>query len=397
MSSSNLVKISMIEEAVYGVTPGVGNFNAVRFTSESLSGTPGTTESQQIRTDRMSSGQVVTSLTVGGDINFELAKDVVVEDIIKSAMLSAWSTAALVTVDLTLDTTAKTLTRASGDFTADLEVGDIITLDGFTNPIYNGQIMVSALTTTNSISIVVPDTMISAIATGSTTTYKRADKIEIGSTKTSFSIEKQFTDLTTKAINYPGELVGELGFKIGYGEIVTGTAKFFGNGYETVTSASDFMTYGRTINDAATTNSLNGSVDMPFLAESSGGTLSSATFCIQNVEINLNNNLNPQTCIGEVAPQNYTPGQASIGINLTAYLADENWSLLSKKLTQDPISLGFQVKNTGGWYGFYLPAVQLSFDDPASGGANQDIMLNAKGVAKVGANGESALVIYKEN
>jgi hypothetical protein len=395
MSSSNLVKISIIKEATYGVTPVAGDFDSVRFVSESLSGTPGTTESKNIRTDRQSSGQVVTSLTVGGDLALELAKDPVIDDIIQSAMLSAWSTSAAVTVDLTLDATAKTLTRSTGDFTADLAVGDVITLAGFTDSIYNSQVMVSALTTTNVIAVVLPDTMIAATATGATTTYQLADKIAIGTTKTSFSMEKQFTDLTTKAINYRGMLVGELNSKIAYGEIVSMTAKFSGNDYDVADIASEFMTNTRTVNDAATTNSLNGSVDMPFLADSSGGTLTGATFCIQNVEINLNNNLNAQTCIGEVSPQNYTPGQASVGVNLTAYLADANWTLLAKKLTQDPFSIGFMVKNSGGWYGFYMPAIQVSFDDPASPGANQDIMLSMKGVGKVGASGESALTIYK--
>ena len=379
----------------YGQTPVAGNFSEVRFVSESLSGTPGTTESKNIRTDRMSSGQVVTSLTVGGDLALELAKDPVIDDIIQSAMLGAWATSASVTVDLTLDATAKTITRSTGDFTANLAVGDIITLAGFTDSIYNSQVMVSALNTTNIISVIIPDTMIAAIATGATTSYQLADKISIGSAKTSFSIEKQFTDLTTKAINYRGMLVGELNTKIAYGEIVSMTAKFSGNDYAQADIAAEFMTNGRTINDAATTNSLNGSVDMPFLADSSGGILTGATFCIQNVEINLNNNLNAQTCIGEVSPQNYTPGQASVGVNLTAYLADNNWSLLAKKLTQDPFAIGFMVKNSGGWYGFYLPALQVSFDDPSSTGANQDIMLSSKGVGKVGANGESALTIYK--
>lgn len=66
MSSSNLVRVAFIEEVAYGVTPGAGNFETARFTSENLSGTPDTVESQQIRTDRMSSGQVVTGLQVAG-------------------------------------------------------------------------------------------------------------------------------------------------------------------------------------------------------------------------------------------------------------------------------------------------------------------------------------------
>ena len=69
--------------------------------------------------------------------------------------------------------------------------------------------------------------------------------------------------------------------------------------------------------------------------------------------------------------------------------------MLPKKLTQEPFELGFMLKNSGGVYGFYIPALQVSFDDPNSAGQNQDVMLSMKGMAKVGDSGESALVIYK--
>ena len=68
---------------------------------------------------------------------------------------------------------------------------------------------------------------------------------------------------------------------------------------------------------------------------------------------------------------------------------------MASKLTQAPVAMTFTMQNSSGGWGFHLPAVQLSFPDPSSGGQNQDTMLRASGVAKVGANGESALRIYK--
>src|ERR1043165_7236204 len=112
MSSSNLVRLAFIEEVEYGVAP-TGNFQTARFTSESLSGTPETTESQQIRTDRMSGGQVVVGLTVGGEMNFELAKEDALDNFLESAMHSEWDEADAVTVSLAIDASAKTLTRST--------------------------------------------------------------------------------------------------------------------------------------------------------------------------------------------------------------------------------------------------------------------------------------------
>lgn len=393
MSSSNLVRVAFIEETTYGETPGTGAFTTARFTSESLSGSPEVTESQQIRTDRLSSGQVVTSLTVGGALNFELAKESAIDQFLSSAMLNTWVTSLAVNADLSIDATARTITRAAGDWNANVVVGDIITLTGFSNAANNTQVMVASINSTLEIGILGPTTLVTESDTGNT--FKVADKLTVGTNKVSFSIEKAFLDLTDKAAIYRGMNVSEMNLNVSYGEIINGSFTFQGNGYETADLAAEFITDGRTINAAATTNSMNGSVDMPFLGTSVSGTFEESTTCIQNVTIGINNNLTTQTCIGRVAPKNFSPGTAAVSVSLSSYLADENWELLAAKLAQTPFAIGFMTKNSGGAYGFYLPAVQASFDDPASGGANQDIMLELSGVAKVGSTGESSITIYR--
>jgi hypothetical protein len=396
MSSSNLVRVSFIEEATLGETPVAGDFETVRFTSESLSGTPTTTQSQQIRSDRMSSGQIAVGLEVAGEINFELAKDAGLEKFMESAMLNEWDTQASQVVDLEIDSVAKTISRASGDFNATLDVGDIISLLGFSNSVNNTQAQVVAINSALEIKVVFNEANGAVVdEVGSGTSYKRADRLQIGANKKSFTMEKAFLDLADKALIYKGQLANTLSLNIAYGEIVTGTVGFNGTKYQAADSAVEFATNGRSILQASTTNAFNGSIDMPFVNSSSTGVLDEATFCIQSASLSLNNNMQAQTCIGEAAPKDYSPGEASIEVSLSAYLADENWNFLAKKLTQEPFALGFMVKNAGGFYGFYLPAIQTTFSDPASGGANQQISIEMTGTAKVGENGESALYIYR--
>lgn len=396
MSSSNSVSVRFIEEATYGTTPGAGNFKTARFISESLTGSPETTESAQIRTDRLASGQVVTGLTVGGDLSFELAKEAELDLFLKSAMLNDWTTFVAITVDLEIDATAKTVERSAGTWAGNsVAVGDVLTLGGFVNTENNVQIMVAEIVSTTVIRYVGPEDMVTEVGPAGVTTFEQADKISIGTSKKSFSMEKKFLDLTNKAITYKGMMVNQMNLNISYGEIVNGSFTFVGNSYETVDAALDHITNGRTVDSPATTNSLNGSIDMPFIASAAVGTFDGVDFCIQSVELSLNNNMTPQTCIGESAPVDYSPGTAQIEISLSAYLSDDNWAVLAKKLTQESFALGFMVKNLDGWYGFYLPAVQVSFDDPSSAGANQDIILNMSGVAKVGAAGEKSLYMYK--
>lgn len=393
MSSSNLVRLALIEEVSYGITPGSGNFKTARFTSEALSGTPNTVESKQLRTDRMSSGQVVVGLQVAGDMKFELAKESALDLLLASAMYSDWVVSSLVTVDLSIDATLKTITRATGSYNSpQLKVGDILTLAGFSNAANNTQVMVAEITSATVIKYV-GTTLVTEVGTG--TSYKCADKLTIGTTKKSFSLEKSFTDLTTKAINYTGMIVSALDLKFAYGALSEGSFSFMGNGYAAVSAAVDFLTYSRTVDAAATSQSLNGSIDMPFLASSALGVLDTAGIDLQSVGMKMANNLTAITTIGELPPKDYSAGTAQISMDLVAYLSNEAWSILGKKLTQDPFALGFMVKNSGGWYGFYLPQIQVSFPDPVAAGQNQNIMLNMTGQAKVGASGESALTIYR--
>jgi hypothetical protein len=393
MSSSNLVRVALIEETVLAETPASGDFATARFTSESLSGTPETTQSQQIRTDRLASGQIVTSLTVEGDLNFELAKEPVIDNLMEGAMLNDWNVQALVTVDLTVVAATKSITRASGSFSGLIVVGDFITLDGFLNVENNVVVQVIEVVSATQIKVSAENDLADEVGVG--TTYKRADKLTIGTSKKSFTMEKAFLDLTNKALIYKGMLPNTMSLNVAYGEIITGAFGFNGTKYLEADTAGEFVTNARTITNPATTNSMNGSIDMPLLVSSAVGVLEKANFCIQSVALSLNNNFLAQTCIGEAAPKDYSPGTAEIEVNMSTYLSDINWSILGKKLTQEPFSLGFLVRNLDGFYGFFLPAIQVSFNDPSSGGANQEVSLEMTGSARVGINGESSLTIYR--
>jgi len=382
---------------LFSLSGGVTNaFDTARFISETLSGSPGTTESQQIRSDRQSSGQVLTSLELGGEINFELAKESQLEKFMQAAMFNTWDVQALQTVNITLDPVAKTLTRASGDWATTLDVGDIATLAGFVATINNTQFQVLEIVSPTVIRVSFNDKAGPLVLeAGVGTTYKRADRLSIGTLKRSFTMEKAFLDLSNKAILYKGMIASAMNLDITYGEIVTGSFGFSGTQYLPVESATDFATFGRVVTPAATSESMNGSVDMPFINSAINGTLAEADFCIQSFSLALDNNLTTQTCIGQLSPANYSEGTAAIEVSLSAYLSDDNWDAIALKISQAPVAVGFMIENLAGWYGFYLPAVQLSFADPASAGPNQEVSLEMTGQAKIGAAGESALYIYR--
>lgn len=372
---------------------GAGEFKTARFTSEQYSGTPETTESAQIRTDRQSSGQIVTGLAVEGGHNFELAKEGAIEDYLESAMCNSWVTSAIVNGTFSLNLTTKKLIRSTGSFVDEgVKVGDFINLTNFATAANNKTIMATNVTALE-VTFAHPTGMVDAVAEAAS--YQVCDKLSIGITKKSMTIEKTFLDLTDKAIVYKGCLVSQMELNVEYGALVSGSFQTMGNNYQAVQAAADFATYQTYIADPATTNSLNGSVDMPFLATDVTGSWAQDSFCLQNLNLSLNNNMTTQTCIGKAAPEDYSLGTAQITADLSSYLKDGNWNMLARKLSQAPFAIGFMVGNVDGFYGFYIPALQISFDDPQSAGANQEVSMEMSGTAKVGASGESALTIYR--
>lgn len=411
MSSPSAVEVIAIPEVTYGVTPTLGTASGgtVRFTSEALSGTPTTTESQELRVDRMSGGQVVTGLESGGDINFELSKDELYDQFLAGVMMSNWvpgetlaaASTTLTKVSPTDQTATLDITGDTGDFNASgraLLPGDVLVLSGFVNAINNGPVQVISVLDANSISVIVPrEAVTETVATG---VVELPDYVDIGSTILSWTMSKAYTDVLHNDLaanqhsqRYTGSLVNTMNLTIQYGEIVNGTFGFLSNGYtqEYPSLHQKVETAGGTIDPAGTANPLNGSVDMTLVTVGNLPT----DFCIQTLGLQMSNNATPQNCIGKLAPTKYVLGRATISINASIYLSDTSYDkFMPGKLSQVPISILSAAHNADGGYAFDLRAVQLSFPDPSVGG-DQPVLIEASGVAKVGDGGASAIRIWK--
>ncbi len=391
MSSSNRVRIVHIPETVYGETPATGNFKDVRYTSESLSGTPATTESQTIRADRGSSGQIITGLEVGGDISMELARDPAIDDLFEAAMMSQWEVLAPIAVTADVDEVTSVIERTTGSFITDgLVRGDFVQVT------YGAVNMLAAVKSVTALELTLIPEMPLTTAAAEAVTITRKDKIGIGLLTKSFSMEKIFEDLTTKAIDYRGMVVDTMSLDVAYGSVISMGVSFQGNDHKPVDIAADMMTNARTINAPATTPFLNGSIDMPIIATTAtSADLTGDDMCLQSLSLELNNNNQSKTCIGKSAPEGFDAGTAMVSLSLSTYLKNEVWDFLEKKLTLDPFEILFAVRNSGGGYAAYLPSVQASFEDPSSGGINQQVSLELESTAKVGDNGEKALYLFK--
>jgi len=404
MSSGNLVSVILVPETVYGIKDeplsGV-TAETARFTSESLSGTPTTTTSAAIRTDRMSSGQVVTGLEVGGSLDFELAPGDYFDQMFSAAMMSDWTAAQTLSTDVTLTPDPADDQQAdlviTGDFsTIGVAVNDVLQLV----PATGSPVTVSVITVTSTTELVVATKRGEAAIVGVAMDVVAPAKLTIGALQKSFTVGKSYLDVThdvstdIHSQTYTGSLVNGFTVDATYGSISTGSFELMGNGYELEAPSYEqqIETAGGTINPAGTEAPLNASIDVPLVTADGVAT----EFCVESFSITFGNNLDPQNCIGKAAPTGYTLGTASIDISSSIYLSDSSYDVwMEGKLTQTPVSMTFTMQNADGGFAFHLAQVQLSFPDPSSQGLDTQTMIEAAGTGKVGANGESAIVIYK--
>jgi len=355
----------------------------------------------------MSGGQVVTGIDVGGDINFELARGRFFDDFFEAGMMKGWSTE-LGTASGQLTLTPDPTDPQKATITL---VGDTADIDGNGNPFIAGDVLeireagkppvlVTIITVDTGTALTVATARDQPALSGITATLARPAYLDIGATPFSKVVSKAYKDVPhgtstdEHSQRYTGELVSGFAISAAYGSIVTGSYSLVGNGYkqEFPSLAQQIVAGGGKVEPATTTLPLNASIDVPVVTAAGLAT----EFCIESFDISLDNGLSPQNCIGKIAPRAYSPGTASISINASIYLGDTSYDeFMPGKLTQEPIALTFVMRNRDGGYAFQLPAVQLSFSDPSSGGANQQVMIDASGVAMAGAHGESALRIYQ--
>lgn len=390
MSSSNQIRLAYLAESTYGVTPGTGNFTIMRHSGESLSGTPQTEAPDEIRADRQPTGQKQVGLDLGGGVNGLLAPTTWVNDLIESGMMDTYNAKVDTgAATLTIGGTGTTITRSAGSFVTDGFAVGVVETTGFTTAANNTFVYVSNVTATV-LTVVGPSTFVDEVGGGDEHVVRHA-YVEIGTTSASFSIEKNFQDLTDKTISYRGMRVNTLDFNAEYGSLTRFAVGFVGGGltdaYEQPTTP---MTDSRTVDTAETQSPLNGTTDIDFIVIDGAR----VDFCVRNLQVQLNNNAQAQTCLGKLAPSNQIENEATVNVSMSAYLADENFDYHTKKIENTTISLYYPIVNSGEGFIFAMPAANLSFQDANAAGKNQQTMLDLAGVCEPTST-LSALRVYK--
>ena len=146
-AESNRAVLRYIPEVAWGEIPASGVTRTMRITSSSLAASKETQMSEELRADRMVPSIIEVGASTGGDFNFEYSP-FSQDDFLQHFLLGEWTTAmyGLIVRGSSISITGTDDIVITGkDYTAWLQVGDFLKLEGFMNLNNNGYFEVEAI------------------------------------------------------------------------------------------------------------------------------------------------------------------------------------------------------------------------------------------------------------
>lgn len=370
LASTSRVQMRYIAESTFGVTPGAGNANNLRMTGESLNYDLSKEQSKEIRSDRQIGGAVTVDADASGDINFHFQYNEY-DGILAGLMMSAYSVYGTAGVGTSFSAayTATTITASvaptgSSDFTT-LQKGQWFKVvhAGNANDGKWFRVSTSVAPTTTVITL---DAGTPASVVGSTAGCTIAtSRLTNGTTETSFSIEKNLTDIT-QFICYRGMYASKMGLKLASGALIDGSFSFMGKDpvRAAVTALPGTPVASRTFD---VQNAVRG------VGQLWEGTAPLTGTYLKSVDINVDNNLRAQKAVANMGAVGIGVGDFVPSGSFSAYFA--NGTLYDKFLADTYTALTVGMQDTAGnGYVITLPRIQLMSAKVTAGAKNQDIM-----------------------
>lgn len=303
------------------------------------------------------------------------------DELLAGAMTSSWVAGSTVTgLSVTVDADAKTYTRAAGDFTTSVEVGDLVRFPELTGNNSKPFIVtaVSALVVTGA-AIQYALTDESAV----TTDLVVADKLETGNLCKSYSVLTWFKGkcgapdsyLLTKGVEFTGFTIEQA-----VNAMVTGSFPFIGLSQEVLSTYPAGSTFPseakRDPFSSVDVSAYNGTAPLELVD----------TFTITN-----DNGASAQFALGKASVAFVERAKAANTFSLSGKLYD--MTLLNLFLNETQIELTSVLENQGGAMSFTLKRAELTAATPEIGGP-ESVTLSLEGQATGNAI-QSSIVIQR--
>ena len=209
--------------------------------------------------------------------------------------------------------------------------------------------------------------------------------VNIGTTDRSFTLEKGFEDLSSTLIAFRGMRVGEMSLNFAYGELVTGSFTFMGNGTSSLQSSliSAYTT--------ATTNEIFDAAAGITSFKIDGSEASACVF--RSINFTVNNNLRAIEAMGNDAACNISKGRAMVTGAFEAYFQDTTY--YDKLIANTATEVEFTVSDGTKTYTFRWPAVKFSSGTPQATGIDTDVMQTLEWTALYDASATTSMRITR--
>lgn len=360
MSDSSRVQLRYLEETTWGQIPAIA-LNDLRFTGESLKHATDTTKSSEIRSDRQVTDVIRTSIEAQGGVDFELSY-AAFDDLIAGAMMADWGAdLAIGPVGIDASATGDEFTDPlTGGLFASVVVGQWVKTAGFADPANNGFHRVTSKPDNDTVGVA--STLVTETGSGDET--MKGSLIKNGITKKSFTLEKEFADVT-EFVSFSGMRASSFSLSVSPENIITGSFAFLGkNG---VPAGATVGTGGPV---AAPTNDVMNAIDNVQNIEEGGA---ATTLDISEISLEMNNATRGRPAVGVLG--NTEVGIGTIGVtgSFNAYFADR--TLYEKYTDFTASSLSFRLSDAAGnAYVVTLPSIKFTDGDVVAGGQDQDVI-----------------------
>ena len=369
-----------VAELTPGVTPTSPSWSPLRNTG----GIPAVTRDALVSNELDGSREVSSIRTgnkqVAGEYSIELSASSQ-DELLAGAMTSSWvagSTVAGLTVSV--NSTAKTFTRSTGDFTSAVDVGDLVRF-----PALAGDNALPFIVTAVTATVITGAGISHAITTaaGVATTLVVADKLETGNLCKTYSVLTWFKGkcggsdsyLLTKGVEFSGFTIEQA-----VNAMVTGSFPFIGLSQEVLTAPPAGSTF--TVNFSA----------QPFASVDVSAFNGTAPLkLIDSFTITNDNAASAQFELGNTSVAFVERGRAANTFSLAGKLYDT--TLLNLFLSETQIELTSILAGPDGAMSFSLKRAELTAATPEVGGP-ESVTLSLEGQATGNAM-QSSIVIQR--
>lgn len=382
-SSGSFGQLRYITETVIGTTPVAGNGVNLRQTGPNLKASVVTVGSNEIRSDRLSTGLTRTDLNIDGGFNFELSAkeyDPFIEGLLGSSMTHYGTNGLGTTFSLT--TAASTITAAVAPTTTSafttLAVGSWIKLvppAGATasQKAYFADAWFKVLSTTSTVITLDPSTPIAAAGLGITAVAGYAVSQSVvangASLSRGFTLEYALTDIG-QFLPFQGMRTNSMDLNVQVGSIITGSFGFVGQGHSGMVAATTLP--GSPV-ASQSFDVMNAVADVGVLMENGASLLSAGSF-IKSIKLNITNNMRAQKAVATYGNAGVGLGELAITGSLEMYVSDATY--YNRWFNGTNTSLAFGFADAAG-NGYLIDMDKVSFKDGGlnPGDRTSDVML----------------------